>query len=668
MPAQFCRTPRPAVGRRRALPLILGLSATILTGGLGCRRDVPGYYGTTAPRHPPDEIWINNGSEPEWIDPGKCSDSAGSTIILNTFAGLTQPNPKTLEPMPEVARTWAVSDEGRRYTFWLRPTTWSDGRPLTAHDFIYAWKRVIDPATGSKYNSFLYPLENAEAFGERALWFIGLPADTTTKSLEAMLAPLAKVAKIKIDAAHGWAFAWLRAEGAAADADRVKVMGALNGKTPAGASAPMMVKIADASVVGARAIDDLTLELRLENPVPYFLSLIMFYTAMPVPRHVLERLQSEGKNPDLWTRPEYFVSNGAYTLKEWKFRQRMVLEKNPQYWDAASVKTPRIRAVMVDDENTTLNLYKTGYVDYIGPNASLPVEFLDHLRTHKDFLSHPYLTVYYYWINTKLPPLDDARVRRALGLAIDRVSLTRFITRGGQIPSRSLVPDGLAGYRSPKPTLFDPVEARQLLKGAGFDEQHPLPRMTLIYNTSEGHRLIAQAVQQMWKQHLGFEVEIANVEWKVYLKRQDAMDFQIARGAWVGDYPDPFTFLELLSGLGGNNHSNWRNTEYDRLLAEANRTLEVPARMALLRKAEELMLTEAPVLPIYIYTRNELVKPYLRGFYGNIQNHPVMKYWSIDPRFYQGTPPEVALEDPPPAMLPLDPIPAPPATTAGAVK
>jgi oligopeptide transport system substrate-binding protein len=390
----------------------------------------------------------------------------------------------------------------------------------------------------------------------------------------------------------------------------------------------------------------------------------MFYTAMPVPRHVLERLQSEGKNPDLWTRPEYFVSNGAYTLKEWKFRQHMLLEKNPRYWDVASVKTPRIRAVMVDDENTTLNLYKTGYVDYIGSNLSLPVEFLDHLRTHKDFLSHPYLTVYYYWINTKLPPLDDARVRRALGLAIDRVSLTRFITRGGQIPSRSLVPDGLAGYQSPRPTLFDPVEARKLLKAAGYDEQHPLPKMTLIYNTTEGHRLIAQAVQQMWKQHLGVEIEIANLEWKVYLKRQEAMDFQISRGAWVGDYPDPFTFLELLSGLGGNNHSNWRNTEYDRLLAEANRTLEVSARMALLRKAEELMLAEAPVLPIYIYTRNELVKPYLRGFYGNIQNHPVMKYWSIDPRFYQRTPPEVALEDPAPAMLPLEPIP----DSAGAIK
>lgn len=633
------------------------MTSAALTIGSGCQRSVPGYYGTVAPRHPANEVWVNNGTEPEWIDPGKCAESAGSTVVMNTFAGLTQPHPKTLAPMPEIARTWAIADQGRRYTFWLRPTQWSDGHALTADDFVFSWKRVLDPATGSKYNTFLYPLENAEAFGERALWFVGLPADISSAQLEALLTPIAPIAKTKVDPVHGWAFAFVKSEGAAADADRTKVMAALNGKTVAHATAPLTVKIADGSVVGVRALDDDRLEVRLENPVPYFLSLMMFYTAMPVPRHVIERLEKEGKNTDLWTRPEYFVSNGPYVLKEWKFRQHMVLEKNPYYWDAASVRTPSIRMLMVDDENTTLNLYKTGQIDYIGSNANLPVEFLDYLRSFKDFLSHPYLAVYWYWINTKTPPLDDARVRRALGLAIDRQALTQFITRGNQIPAATLVPDGLAGYQSPKTTLFDPAKARSLLKEAGFDEQHPLPKMTVIYNTSEGHRLIAQAVQQMWKKHLGVDVDIENLEWKVYLKKQEAVDFQISRGAWIGDYPDPFTFLELLSSQSGNNHSNWHSAEYDRLLAEGNRTLDQPARMALLRKAEELAMAQAPMLPIYVYTRNELVKPYLRGFWGNIQNHPIMKYWSIDERFYNGAPP-VALEEPPPPMRPLDPVPA----------
>lgn len=640
---------------RSVLSLGFVVVAALLAAG-GCRRSAPGFYGTVTPRHPPDEIWTNNGTEPEWIDPGKCAENAGSVIDMNTFAGLTQPHPKTLQPMPEIARTWSIADGGKRYTFWLRPTQWSDGHALTAEDFVYSWKRVLDPATGSKYNTFLYPLENAEAFGERALWIGGLPADFETAKLEALLAPLAAIAKTKIDRAHGWAFAFVKAEGAAAAADKAKVIAALNGKIIAGATAPLTVKIADGTVVGVHALDDDRLEVKLEYPVPYFLSLLAFYTAMPVPRHVLERLEKEGKNTDLWTRPEYFVSNGPYVLKEWKFRQYMTLEKNPYYWDSANVRTPRIRLLMVEDENTVLNLYKTGEVDYIGSTANLPPEFLDYLRPMKDFVSHPFLAVYFYWFNTKVPPLDDARVRRALSLAVDRQGITEFVTRGHQIPSATLVPDGLAGYHSPPATLFDPVEARRLLKEAGFDDQHPLPKMTVIYNTMESHRTVAQAIQQMWKKHLGLDVEIANLEWKVYLARQQAMDFQISRGAWVGDYPDPYTFLELLTGQSNNNNSNWRNSEYDRLLAEGNSTLDQVARMKLLRQAEELAMAQMPMMPIYIYTRNELAKPYLRGFWGNIQTHSMMKYWWIDPRFYKDTPP-VAQEDPPPPMPTLPPAP-----------
>ncbi|HVR62051.1 MAG TPA: ABC transporter substrate-binding protein [Polyangia bacterium] len=641
--------------------------ALLLAAGASCQRSAPGYFGTVTPRHPPDEIWINNASEPEWIDPGKCSDSAGGTIATATFAGLIQPHPKTLEPMPDVARTWAVADGGRRYTFWLRPTQWSDGHALTAHDFVYSWLRVLNPATGSKYNTFLYPIENAEAFGERALWIAGVPADLTPAALDALLAPHAAVARTKLDPVHGWAFAFLKAEGDAAAADRAKVIAALDGKTLPGAASPLKVGIADASVVGVRALDDDTLEVRLENPLPYFLHVMMFYTAMPVPRHVIERLQAAGQNPDLWTRPDYFVSNGAYVLKEWKFRQYMRLEKNPYYWDAAHVRTPHIRLLMVEDENTGLNLYKTGGIDYIGSNANPPIEFLDYLRAKRDFISHAYLAVYFYWFNVKAPPFDDARVRRALSLAIDRQAITRFITRGGQIPTATLVPDGLAGYESPKATLYDPVEARRLLKDAGYDEQHPLPKSTLIYNTQEGHRAIAQGVQQMWKKNLGFDVEIENLEWKVYLKKQEAIDFQIARFAWVGDYPDPFTFLELLTSTSGNNHSNWRNPTYDRMLAEANGALDPKARMALLRQAEELALAETPMIPIYIYTRSELVKPYLRGFYANIQNHAPMKYWWIDERFYRETP-AVTVEDAPPPLLAPDPVPVAAAGDGAAVR
>ena len=217
-----------------------------------CERAPGRYFGTTKPRHGPDEAWTNLGSEPERIDPGKTSDSAGGTVIFNLFAGLTQPHPQTLQPMPDVARSWDISSDGLVYTFHLRPTQWSDGTPLTAHDFEYAWKRVLDRATASKYASFLFPLKNAEAFNA--------------------------------------------------------------GKAPRDA-------------VGVHALDDRTLEVTLENPLPYFLDLTAFYTLMPVPRHVIERLARAGKNTDLWTRAENIVSNGPYTMAQWKFRQYMVFRR-----------------------------------------------------------------------------------------------------------------------------------------------------------------------------------------------------------------------------------------------------------------------------------------------------------------------------------------------------
>jgi oligopeptide transport system substrate-binding protein len=640
--------------------LLISTVALALTVGLGagCQRSVDGYYGTVTPRHPPNEVWVNNSSEPEYIDPGKCADSAGSTIIVNIFAALTQPHPKTLEPMPDIARSWKISDQGRTYTFYLRPSRWSDGRAVTAHDFEYSWKRVLDPATASKYASFLYPLENGEAFGRRALWITGLDPAVTAARIMGSVAAISPVEQVKVMPERGWAFVWLKAPPASAVVARDRVIAALNGRPLGGAGGdkPLTFKVADQSVVGARALDDLTLEVRLENPVPYFLHLVMFYTAMPVPRHVLERLVSQGQNPDLWTRPEHIVSNGPYVLKEWKFRQYMILEKNPNYWDSANIRINKVRLASVNDENTTLNLYKTGEIDYIGNNSTLPTELIDYLKPFRDYHTNAYLAVYYYWINTKVPPLTDPRVRRALGLAIDRTAIVKFIMRGGQIPWANLVPEGLAGYQGPRSPLFDPDKARALLREAGYNEQHPFPKVHLIYNTAEGHRLIAQAVQEMWKKNLGVEIDIENQEWKVYLKKQTAMDFQISRGAWIGDYPDPFTFLELLSGISGNNHSNWQHPEYERLLAESNRTLDPAARLGLMRKAEEIMLAEMPMIPLYVYTRNDLSKPYLRGFWHNIQNHSIMKYWWIDERFYRGTP-DVPTEDPPPPMLLPDPPP-----------
>jgi ABC-type oligopeptide transport system substrate-binding subunit len=553
--------------------LRLLLAAVMLA--TACEQGGGEYFGTTRPRHGPGEVWTNLGSEPEWIDPGKCSDASGGVVIFNLFAGLTQLHPRTLAPMPDVARGWDVSADGRVYTFHLRPTFWSDGTPLTASDFEYSWKRVLDPKTASKYASFLYPLKNAEAFNTE--------------------------------------------------------------------------KLADAASVGVRALDPLTLQVELNDPLPYFLALLSFYTALPVPRHVIERLEREGKNPDLWTRRENIVSNGPYVLADWKFRRSMTLEKNPRYWDAAHVKMPRVQLAMVDSYNTTLNLYEAGEIDHIG-NSALPSEFIDHLARYKDYARAPYLGTYFLWLNTKAKPLDDVRVRKALSLAVDREALVKYVTRGGQLATADMVPEGVAGYIGPHSKVFDPERARQLLREAGYGPDHPLPPITFKYNTAEGHKQIAEALQQMWRKQLGIEVTPENQEWKVYLKTLEAVDFQIARLGWIGDYNDPFTFLELLSRSNGNNHSNWQDPEYDRLLGEANRTQDPTARLALLRRAETLMMDAQPVLPLYVYTRSELVKPYLMGHRLNYQQRMMFKYWWIDTRWYHGPQPDRA-PDPEPPML-----------------
>jgi len=560
----------PNCSRCRTMPLVaLGCLATVLSA-LGCRPPASGYFGAVTPRHGPNEIWINNSTEPEWLDPGKCSDSSGGEIIWNTFAGLVQAHPATLEPIPEIATHWDASPDGRTYTFHLRPSLWSDGRPLTAHDFVFSFRRLVDPATASKY------------------------------------------------ATNGHIF-----RGGAA--------------ISRGEAGPESLAV--------RALDDLTLKVELEDPLPYFLNFLTFYSFMPIPRHLLEDLARRGIDPDLWTRPGHIVSNGPYRMTEWKFRQRMTFEKNPRYWDAAQVGLDRVRVAMVESAATALNLYAAGEFDWPGSNTALPAEFMDYLAGFDDFHRHPYLAVYFYWINTSRPPLDNPLLRQALSLAIDREALVAHVTRGGQIPSADLVPDGLAGYRGLGRTLFDPDRARRLLGEAGYSRGADVQTIALTYNTSEGHKQVAEAIQQMWKKELGIPVRLENLEWNVFLQAAEQANFQICRMGWTGDYADPFTFLELLASDCGNNHSTWKSPAYDRMLREANRESVRALRLEKLRAAEALALAEQPLIPLYVYTRSQLVKPYVRGLWGNHQDRHPWKYLSIDEGFDPGRPVPV---DPPP--------------------
>ena len=574
------------------------------------------WYGTTKPKHGPKEFVLAS-IEPEWIDPGKCSDNPGGTIISNTFEGLTQPDPHDLTPRPGVASSWDISADKRVYTFHLRADArWSDGKPVTAQDFLWSWTRVLDPATGSKYADQLFEIRNGEPFNQKALHVTGMSGDE--KSITAAFSKFGTVSKISRTAA-GDVFVFL--------ADAASRDKALAAAWPAGAA----VERSPASILGIAAPDDRTFVVTLDNPVSYFLPKITtLYTFYPVPRHVFERLQREGKNTDLWTRVENFVSNGPFVLTEWKFRQYTVFEQNPYYWDRANVRLERVKVLTIESYNTIMQMYKAGELDWIGENADIPSEYAEYLRTKKDYRVSPYLGTYWYWFNVKDPAVKDPRVRRALDMAIDKKAIVEHVTKQNQPPADSVVPAGLAGFKTLSTHRYDPDAAKKLLAEAGVTDPSKF-EVTLTYNTSETHKGIAEAMQEMWRKNLGIDAKIHNEEWQVFLRDLETGNLQMGRLGWIGDYPDPFTFLAVFLSTSGNNHSNWKSAEFDRRMAESALEPDNAGRMAKLQAAEAVVLDEMPVLPIYFYTRHYLCKPYVKGLYNTFQDRHPWKAISIDP-------------------------------------
>lgn len=613
------------MGPRLAAALFLALALAT-----ACDRDNP-WYGTTVPPHAADELWINNGSEPEWIDPAKCADSPGGAIISNTFEGLVTPDPRTLKPTPGMAERWENSADRLTWTFHIRKGTgWSDGTPVTAHDFVWSWLRVLDPATLSKYADQFYDIRNGDAFNQRALHVTGTEdPDAVAKAITAALPPPEpdappRVERVKKNAGGTGLFVFLSRP---TTADREKAIAAVRA-LGAGVSA----KVAGPEVVGLAATDDHTFVVTLELPVPYFLLKInTLYTFYPQPRHLLDRLRAEGISEDLWTRPEHFVSNGPFTLKEHRFRHYMVFEPNPHYWDRKSISLNRVKTLQIESYTTTLQMYKAGEIDWIGENSNLPSELWHILKTKKDARFTDFMTTYWFFFNTSDPALSDKRVRHALNLATNKQQIVDAVTRQGQKPAWSFVQEGLGGYTGIEGMRYDPERARKLLAEAGFPGGKGLPTITLSYNTSETHKAIAEAIQEMWRKELGIDVRIQNEEWKVYLKNLQIGNFQVGRLGWSADYPDPLTFLSVFTSTSGNNHSHWKDKKFDELLDHAGEADDPEERLRRLAKAEEYLVDALPAMPLYFYTRAYLVKPYVKGLWNNPMDRHPWKSMRIDP-------------------------------------
>jgi ABC-type oligopeptide transport system substrate-binding subunit len=373
--------------------------------------------------------------------------------------------------------------------------------------------------------------------------------------------------------------------------------------------------------VGIAAPDDSTLIVRLGAPTAYFLYLTQFYTLLPVPRPTVE------KHGVRWTRPENIVNNGPFKLTYWQQNNRFEFGRNPRYWDAAKVRLDKLVGYTIDDLNTSVNLYKAGVFDW-NPSGYLPSAFIPYLREYADFRHGDYQGVYFYSMNVTRKPLDNVWVRRALNYAVDRDAIANDLLKKSRNPWGNFTPTGYPGYRHPPGIPFDPAKARECLAKAGYPGGKGFPKISILFNTSEDHRRIAEAIQAMWKRELAIDIELSNQEWGSYLQATTSLQYDVARRSWIGDYLDPNTFLACYVTGDGNNRSGWSDRRYDAMIREAAGEVDQARRLDILSRAEALLLADGPVIPIYHYSTNELVKPYVHGIYQTaLDIHPLTYVW-----------------------------------------
>lgn len=576
----------------------------------------------------PADFTFCNGTEIASVDPSISSGEPEGRIISALFEGLARWDPKTLEPIPGVAERWEISDDLLTYTFHLRADArWSDNSPVTADDFHFTYRRFLHPSTAAKYVGQMHYVKNAKNYTLDRMQVGDIVEVELDRHPPEGEGRVLKGKLLKIDHPPETASSQPSKKGKRQKSTAATYLVEIDGQARRfcrdegrGAEHCEWV-LPDFEQVGIKVIDPRTLQLTLENPTPFFIKLLGFYPTFPTNRRCVQKY-----GYPLWTKPENIVSNGAFRLESRRIRDRIRLVKNETYWNRANVHLNVIDALAVQSDSTMLNMYLTGQVDWIpaAPVTAIP-KLLEQQR--EDFHPSPQLSIAFYRLNTTLPPLDKAGVRRALSLAIDRQEIVEKITRAGEPPATSLIPPGIPGYT---PAVFpglDPELARKTLAEAGYPDGKGFPKIEILYNKNETHEAIAQLIQARWKQTLGIEVGLRQQEWGVYLDSQKRLDYSVARAGWSGDYLDPNTFLDMFVTGAADNQTGWGRADFDRLIQDASREGDPQKRMEIFRRAEAIFLEELPVIPIYYKASKNMVRPYVKGFHPTLQDvHPL---WAL---------------------------------------
>lgn len=576
---------------------------------------------------------VGNNTEPQSFDPHIATSVSDFKIINAVMEGLLRGDSGDDSAFhPAVAESWTHSPEADVWRFSLRKdAVWSDGTSLTALDFVYAYHRLLHPEFGGRYADMLYPLKNAEKYNRnrRSLVLCG-PGSRFAAECGLGAGLLEKVDWERLDGMNAAELDALRQD--------VSLMAWPDGMPEETARRMAARLLEDArsghpdlweeARVGVRAVDDHTLELEMRSPMPQLPLMLLHCTWFPVPRHAVEARGGMLSRAGAWTRPGAAVGNGPFVMAEHRFNDYVEVRRNPRYRNAASVRLNGVRFLPTVNGFTETRMFFNGKIHVTN---NVPPEMTAYARERggADFCQDDYYVTIFYRLNTRHGPLRDARVRRALSLAVDREALVRDVVCGGGQPCFGFTPDG-AGYRTPHGVGFDPEKARALLAQAGFPGGAGFPRLELMTTSREVQKTMAEAIQGMWKKHLGIHVDIRSCEWTAYKFAQNSMQYDFSSSSWSGDYLDPSSFLDLWSASSGNNNTGWFHPEYERLLAESRATGDQEKRMALLARAEELMLSESPVIPLYWAKRSYLKRPEVRGWRPLLLDNHLFEDISLD--------------------------------------
>lgn len=529
----------------------------------------------------------NIGADPKTIDPGLNGASDGGDVINNTFEGLIREKSGVIQP--GIAEDWKVSEDGLTVTFYLRESNWSDGSPLTANDFVYAWKRAMAPETASEY-SWLWEYTNV----------VGAADYVSTYQIPGLEATIEAGAGAPKDAEDPDAGNYTEEDITAAQEklDELKMY------TP--------------DTVGVRAVDEKTFEVSLIAPTDYFVSLMSFYHFMPVNQSAVEA----GPEGTWATDPSLAVCNGPFMLTEYTIGDGLVLERNPEYWAAESVGIDVINGKFIDDENTSFQGYQNGDLDFL--NTVPPAETPKLIAEDPNFYVFPLLGTYYMIYNLEKDIWADPKVRKAISMAVNREAICEVLAKG-DIPAGGFIPPGFkdnegrdffetAGMFGFSMDDSSVPAAQELLAEAGYPGGEGFPSFEILINNNVGHQTVAEMIQEQLKTNLGLTVTISTQEWAVYQDTRTAGNFDMSRGGWLTDYMDPMGMLSIFKSDNYYNDPGYNNPEFDALMEKANTATDPAEHFDALYKAQEIFMNDSPIIPIYHYVDVALARETLVGW------------------------------------------------------